>query len=218
MQCPGQDTRYWKPGDIFESECPHCGKIVEFFKDEATRKCKNCKNTVLNPKMDFGCAAYCKFAAECLGELGPELLAKRGDLLKDRVAQEVKRRLGQDFKSLAHAVKVARYAEEIAREEKTDPAVVLCAAYLHPLTDLEGGADRQEGVVREVLESQGAGADMIDPVLDIIERFQKGDPGDSIGAKVFSDAHLLASDASGETGYLTRSGGDIAAREQAKAS
>ena len=25
MKCPGQDTRYWKPGDIFESPCPACG-------------------------------------------------------------------------------------------------------------------------------------------------------------------------------------------------
>ena len=91
MKCPGQDTRYWKPGDIFEVDCPECGNRVEFFKDEATRKCRQCRHTVVNPRMDFGCAAYCKYAADCLGELGPELLAKRNDLLKDKVALEVKR-------------------------------------------------------------------------------------------------------------------------------
>ena len=80
--------------------------------------------------MDFGCAAYCKYAAECLGELGPELLAKRNDLLKDRVALEVKRLLGQDFQRIGHAVKVARYVDEIARDEKAEPMVALCA-YLH---------------------------------------------------------------------------------------
>jgi hypothetical protein len=42
---------------------------VEFFKDESTRKCKNCGHGIINPKMDFGCAAYCKFAEQCLGEL-----------------------------------------------------------------------------------------------------------------------------------------------------
>lgn len=34
MKCPGQDRRYWKPGDIFDVECPQCGNGVEFFKDE----------------------------------------------------------------------------------------------------------------------------------------------------------------------------------------
>ncbi len=116
MKCPGQDTRYWKPGDIFEVECPHCGSPVEFFKDEATRRCRKCRGTVVNPKMDFGCAAYCKYAADCLGELGPELAAKRKDLLKDRVAVEVKTRMGRDFKAIAHAVRVARFVEEIAGE------------------------------------------------------------------------------------------------------
>ncbi|MCX8022992.1 MAG: hypothetical protein N2745_09500 [Syntrophorhabdaceae bacterium] len=70
MRCPGQDMRYWKPGDIFETVCPHCGNAVEFFKDETTRRCRKCKNIVVNPKMDLGCAAYCKFAATCLGEIG----------------------------------------------------------------------------------------------------------------------------------------------------
>ena len=34
MKCPGQDMRYWKPGDIFNAKCPKCGGTVEFFKDE----------------------------------------------------------------------------------------------------------------------------------------------------------------------------------------
>ena len=76
MQCPGQDTRYWKPGDIFEAPCPHCGRPVEFFKDESTRRCRNCKQLATNPRMDFGCAAYCKYAEQCLGELGPDFLKK----------------------------------------------------------------------------------------------------------------------------------------------
>jgi len=193
MKCPGQDTLYWKPGDIFEVECPHCKKTVEFFKDEATRKCKSCKKTVLNPRMDFGCAAYCKFAAECLGELGPELLAKRDDLLKDRVAQEVKRRLGHDFKTLAHAVKVARYAEETAREEKAAPAPVLCAAYLHALRErLDQGG--QEDSAREILQELGAGPELIARVLGIVEDFHKGETGDSVDARIFFRAHLRASE------------------------
>ena len=68
MRCPGQDTRFWKPGAIFEVPCPKCGRMVEFFKDESTRRCKQCGHKIINPKMDFGCAAYCKYAAQCLGD------------------------------------------------------------------------------------------------------------------------------------------------------
>jgi|GEM_PF-6526355 len=34
MKCPGQDSRYWKPGAIFGAKCPECGGEVEFFKDD----------------------------------------------------------------------------------------------------------------------------------------------------------------------------------------
>ena len=42
MKCPGQDTRYWKPEDIFSAQCPKCGAEIEFFKDDTTRKCPHC--------------------------------------------------------------------------------------------------------------------------------------------------------------------------------
>jgi hypothetical protein len=195
MKCPGQDTRYWKPGDIFEVECPQCGGKVEFFKDEATRKCRSCRTTVVNPKMDFGCAAYCKYAADCLGELGPELLARRSDLLKDRVAIEVKRLIGRDFRRIAHAVRVARFVEEITRSEKAEPALLLCAAYLHLLAEQQAGGDLIEGKENEarlVLEGLGAGQELIDKVLDVLCAFRRGDPGDSVHRRVFFDAHRLA--------------------------
>jgi len=42
MKCPGQDTQYWQPGAIFEVDCPKCGRSVEFFKDDTSRKCEKC--------------------------------------------------------------------------------------------------------------------------------------------------------------------------------
>ncbi|MBW2015074.1 MAG: phosphohydrolase, partial [Deltaproteobacteria bacterium] len=69
MKCPGQDSRYWKPEAIFKAKCPKCGHNVEFFKDDTTRKCDKCGHKFANPKMDFGCAAYCQFAEECIGTL-----------------------------------------------------------------------------------------------------------------------------------------------------
>ena len=44
-------------------------------------------------------------------DLPPELLAQKEDLLKDRVAIEMKRYFKSDFKRIGHATRVARYAE-----------------------------------------------------------------------------------------------------------
>jgi hypothetical protein len=194
MKCPGQDTRYWKPGDIFDVDCPHCGYKVEFFKDEATRQCAHCKNKIVNPRMNFGCAGYCQFAEQCLGDLGPELLAKRDDFFKDRLAIEVKRRLGRDFRKIAHAINVARHAEEIAREEKATPALVICAAYLHVFYESQDEQKMATGreIATDVLEKLGAGPELTGKVLDIIDRFIAGDAGDSLDAKAFFGAHLIA--------------------------
>jgi hypothetical protein len=194
MKCPGQDTRYWKPGDIFDVECPHCGNTVEFFKDEVTRLCKGCKNKIVNPRMDFGCAGYCQFAEQCLGSLGPELLLKRDDFFKDRLAIYVKSRLGRDFKKIAHITNVARYAEEVSIEEKSVPALAICAAYLHVFCESQAEeeiiAGRETAI--NILEHLGARQELTDKVLDIIDRFIAGETGDSLDAKVFFDAHLLA--------------------------
>jgi len=68
MQCPGQDSRCWGSDAIFDVACLQCGHEVEFFKDEPTRTCKNCGLKIVNPKMDFGCASYCQFADQCVGD------------------------------------------------------------------------------------------------------------------------------------------------------
>lgn len=67
FRCPGQDQRFWKSGDIFEVKCPTCGGAVEFFKDEPKLKCSKCGQMVINPKIDLGCAEWCRYAKQCLG-------------------------------------------------------------------------------------------------------------------------------------------------------
>lgn len=52
MKCPGQDSRYWRPGAIFEAECPECGHIVEFFKDDTSIKTK--AQSLLQATIDTG--------------------------------------------------------------------------------------------------------------------------------------------------------------------
>ena len=133
MQCPGQDSRYWDGAAVFEAKCPKCDHIVEFFKDDSTRKCSNCGNKMINPQMDLGCASYCPYAEQCLGSMPPELLAKKKELLVERVPIEMKRYFESDFKRIGHATKVARYAEKICKEENAHPVVTTLSAYLHDI-------------------------------------------------------------------------------------
>jgi len=202
MQCPGQDSRYWKPGAIFESKCPECGADIEFFKDEPSRRCKNCGHQLLNPKIDFGCASYCKYAEQCLGKLSPALLAQRDNLLKDRVAIAMKRYFGHDFRRINHARRVANYAEEIGRSEKGDLAVILCAAYLHDIGIKEAERkyqstlaryQEQEGppVARAILEQVGGRPELIDEVCDIIGHHHHPRPQETVNFKALYDADLI---------------------------
>ncbi|MFC2069991.1 hypothetical protein ACFLTB_02300 [Chloroflexota bacterium] len=58
-KCTGGNTREWGFDAIFNVECPHCGYPVELFKDEITRNCPHCRETVVNPRKDYGCGQWC---------------------------------------------------------------------------------------------------------------------------------------------------------------
>jgi HD superfamily phosphodiesterase len=203
MKCPGQDSRYWKPGAIFEAKCPKCGSEVEFFKDDTNRTCKECGYRFLNPGMDFGCASYCQYAEQCIGNLPPELIAKKEDLLKDRVAIEMKRYFKQDFKRIGHATRVARYAEHIGKEEQGNLAVILTAAYLHDIGIREAERkhestaaryQKEEGplAAREILLRVGAREELIEEVCDILAHHQHPGAQDTVNFKAVYDAETLA--------------------------
>lgn len=202
MKCPGQDSRYWQSGAIFDAKCPECGADVEFFKDDTTRKCKKCGHRFLNPGMDFGCASYCKYADQCIGNLPPELIAQRQDLLKDRVAIEMKRYFNRDFKRIGHASRVARYAEKIGKDEGGNLSVILTSAYLHDIGITEAerkhnsnapGYQELEGpaVARKILENLGAEEELIDEVCDIIGHHHHPREEETINFKVLYDADRI---------------------------
>jgi hypothetical protein len=196
MKCPGQDSRFWGKEAIFEAPCPQCGATVEFFKDEPSRRCPKCGFKFVNPRMDFGCAAYCRFAEECLGSLSPELIAKRESFLKDRVAIEAKKRLGKNFKAVARAIKAARYAEEIFREYRLDNPAVIIAAYLHELPAEVGGEssgpEESANEAEKLLESLGARKDLIEEVKSLILSKGKSTKELSSTEAAFADAVSLA--------------------------
>jgi hypothetical protein len=198
MKCPGQDSRYWKPGAIFEVSCPKCGEDVEFFKDDTSRKCNHCGHRFVNPHMDFGCAAYCQYAEQCLGTLPPEVAAQQENLLKDKVAVEMKRYFKKDFKRIGHAMRVARHAERIGKIEGGNLALI----YLHdigiPLAEKKYGSSapeyqEQEGpeVARSILIDLGAPESLIGPVCDIVGHHHHPRGDDSREFKVVYDADWI---------------------------
>ncbi|MBM4341156.1 MAG: HD domain-containing protein [Deltaproteobacteria bacterium] len=182
MKCPGTDMKYWKPGDIFDIDCPKCGKRVEFFKDEVKRKCK-CGHLIVNPKIDFACAEWCPYAEQCVGDVPEEIKAKHKQELREsvreRIGIEMKKYFGTDFKRVNHALKVARYAEQILKVEGGNPLVVLGAAFLHDIGIHEaerkyqsssGRYQEQEGppIAREILTKLEIEKEIIDEICDII--------------------------------------------------
>jgi hypothetical protein len=160
MKCPGQDTQYWQADAIFDAKCPQCGQAVEFFKDDTLRKCPHCGHRFMNPQMDFGCAAYCQYAEQCIGDLPPELIAQKDDLFKDRIAVAVKRHLKSDFRRIGRATRVARFADQIGRKAAANMAVVLSAAYLHVL---------EQPAVEKILVELKAPTGLTTAVLDILK-------------------------------------------------
>lgn len=52
--CSLSNTRKWTANSIYEIECPDCGDLVEFFKDEKKRTCDN-GHKIHNPSVGNDC-------------------------------------------------------------------------------------------------------------------------------------------------------------------
>ncbi len=197
MRCPGQDTRYWKEDAIFEVKCPHCGGEVEFFKDEASRRCPGCGKRLPNPRMDFGCAAYCPYAEQCLGSISPELLKQRQEFLKDRLEKKVEPLLQKRPEAGQRAALRRRYAEQLVPEEGGRLALVIIASYLAEFPDQ----------IQGILEDIRASEDMIAEVREILN--SQNPTG--LEARLFHDIDLLVrweieGKESPEEAFLTEAG------------
>ena len=204
MQCPGQDSRYWKGNDIFETNCPKCGHELEFFKDDAKRTCKNCGFVMLNPEINFGCAEYCPHAAQCLGSL-PEGLRPPGApklTLKDRVSSAMHDYFGDDARRIRHAEAVTDFAEQINKYEHGDPAIIMACGYLHDIgirnseEKYQSSAPKYqhiEGppVAQTILEELDVEPEMVDEICDIISHHHAPRKEETINFKVLYDADFI---------------------------
>ena len=182
MQCPGQDNRYWDGEAVFEAPCPHCGHVLEFFKDDSQRSCKKCGKRVLNPRIDFGCAAYCSHAEQCLGSMPPELLANQKNLFKDKLSIAVRKQLIGKEDLYKKATTRTEIAELLSKEEQRgDMAAVLAATLLIDIDEPSA-----------LLEGLKADDEMIEAVTRLLDHKTSGTETEQASSDIFHDACLLA--------------------------
>jgi Zn ribbon nucleic-acid-binding protein len=206
MKCPGQDTMFWKPDDVFEIECPKCGYHVEFFKYDVKRRCR-CGHEMVNPKIDFGCAEWCSYGDKCIEGLPEEMKAKQKEelnhRLRERIFQEIKKYFSNDVESVNHALKVAQYAEEILKIEGGHPLIVLGAAYLHHIGIKEalekyGSASPEDqerkgsAVARDILKKLNVQREIVDEICDIIGHRSHPREKETLHFQIFYEAYWLA--------------------------
>lgn len=181
MQCPGQDNRYWGGDEVFESPCPHCGNEIEFFKDDSQRTCGKCGRKVLNPKIDFGCAAYCQHAEQCLGSLPPEILAQQGNLFKNRLDIEVRKQMTSDDQGYELVSKRAAFGETLCREEKGDMPVILASSLLSKIDD-----------PKKILTKMNAKDSLVAGINNLLITKNPQSNEEKQSSAIFHDACLLA--------------------------
>jgi len=180
MQCPGQDNRYWSGEAVFEIPCPHCGTMLEFFKDDSQRLCKQCGHRVLNPKIDFGCASYCPYAEQCMGALPAGLRPEAADLFKEKLAIAVRRQLLDSEQKYLLVSRRAEFAEQLCREEGGNMAAVVAAAMLS-----------ESETPLSLLHELKAADDMIREVTRLLARKPAQNDEETTSAAIFHDACLL---------------------------
>ena len=180
--CPGQDTRFWRPGDIFEVACANCGALVEFWKDEGRRKCPKCGTRIQNPKLSMGCAQWCEHAKECLGfdpkEQGEDGPSERAAV--DRILEAARRELRAEPARAEAAGAAVERARELLKTAGADPRVVLAAAALGPLAQAgPAGLAAAQRIMKEERLDPEAG--------DRALRLLRGEDGDSAEAQLLGE-------------------------------
>lgn len=165
-RCPGQDRRYWKPDDIFEEPCPHCGGLIEFWRDDVNLRCPHCRKLVTNPRFDPGCAAWCSHASKCLGDMAA-VYQRQPRVIRDKLEVEARKNLFHHRELLNLALKAAGFAEKIAREEGVQPLVAIAACLFYDL-GAAGEKASSTALAREIMTRVGLEPEIIDQVVKII--------------------------------------------------
>ncbi len=200
MKCPGQDSRYWKPGAIFEVKCPNCGELIEFFKDDTRRKCPGCGQEVPNPEMDFGCAAYCPYAEQCLGGLGTTIGGEgKIKILKGKMLRQIHQLYQDQSKKVAKATNFLELCEELGKKEGAELGLILLAGLATLFCQMESGAKdlspKELKRVEERLLETGADETQATDAIKLVEKGMAGQIKDAKDIKNFNvirDASAIA--------------------------
>mgnify|MGYP001141543203 CR=1 FL=1 len=194
VKCPGQDTRFWKAGDIFTVECPKCGAEIEFFKDDTRRRCAWCGHLFYNPKIELGCAEYCQYADKCV----PELMAERRAMatFRERLKERVSARLGPE--AAPRLEQALGLAADLLKAEGGDPKVVFAAVLL-----AEVPREEAAGLLTEL----GTEPEIAEQILAVLT----GAPPEEINYRIYQDVRALLEGAPPEA-LATTTGRKLAAR------
>ena len=193
--CPGQNMQFWKPGDIFTVDCPRCGGEIEFFKDEPVRPCPSCKTEVRNPKIDLGCATWCKFAKECVGVAKDE---KPDASMLDRLESAVAGAMNLGAEPKARADRALDFARRIVAAEGGDPMLVQAAVLFNEaarhstLTQCRPFEPSDPCQTKQTLEKVGLPESVIKRVCQILWALHTGLEDDSREFAAAWDATQLA--------------------------
>ena len=189
-KCPGQDQRFWKPDDIFEVNCPYCQTPTEIWKDEPKVKCPNCHNQVINPKLDFGCAEWCKYSKQCLGALGEH----DSSILCYNLIKNMKKIFADAQTQIDHSLETLKYAERIHLAEGGEPLVVKAAAILHDISQEKNQQTEAVTTAKEILMKYEINTELIEHICRIIANLHSADDDDidTIEFKIVQDANRLA--------------------------
>lgn len=192
-KCPGQDTIFWRAGDIFEEPCPHCGNPIEFWKDDIKVKCPNCGQIVTNPKFNPGCAAWCSYASNCLGEEAL-IIQHEPQVVRDRLKIELSKELKGDRALLNRALKAASMAERIVKEEGADMIITVAASLFHVLSaTASGGEGPRPGAAERIMERVDLAANVQDEIRSVLASLKEpSNPAENRNLQVTVDAITLA--------------------------
>jgi hypothetical protein len=165
IKCPGQDTRHWKPDDIFSVECPKCGADIEFFKDDTRRRCTWCGHLFYNPKIELGCAEWCQYADKCVPELVKEKQAMQ--TFKERLRERALGLAAGDSDLAARLDRGLALATDLLKAEGGDPKVVFAAillqkASLDQARDLLAELETEPEISQSILEALGGDSQVSD--------------------------------------------------------
>jgi HD superfamily phosphodiesterase/predicted RNA-binding Zn-ribbon protein involved in translation (DUF1610 family) len=198
-KCPGQDPRKVSAESL---KCAACGYAVEVFSDELRRRCPRCGAEVTRTQVP-SCIGWCRAAKECVGhDAYARYVQNAAVSLKEKLVQSLREHFGKDARRIAHALRVAEYAQELLRAEGGDWQVVVTASILHDVGikaaeekygSAAGHYQEELGpeIARAIMRTHGMQPQVIDEVCAIIGKHHTPRGIDSKNFTLVCDADWL---------------------------